>query len=95
MKEKKLEQKKAEDKIRQEKLDAMDDDEREPFQIKLTPEQHEEWWVVYGRWLEEEIDLLEKALNLSNDFKRKKLKQLWFEYEQTSKTKFLNKLKAA
>lgn len=73
----------------------MDDDEKEPFQIKLTPEQHEEWWIIYGRWLEEEIDLLEKALNLSNDFKRKKLKQLWFEYEQTSKTKFLNKLKAA
>lgn len=73
----------------------MDDDEKEPFQIKLTPEQHEAWWIVYGRWLEEEIDLLEKALNLSNDFKRKKMKQLWFEYEQTSKTKFLNKLKAA
>ena len=73
----------------------MDDEEKEPFQIKLTPEQYEEWWLVCGRWLEEEIDLLEKALNLSNDFKRAKLNQLRFEYEQTSKRKLLNKLQAA
>jgi hypothetical protein len=69
----------------------MSEEEKEPFQINLSDEDSENWFQVYGRWLEEKMDIVRNSTVLSNSQKHTKLLVLIFEYEYKSKREYLNK----
>ena len=70
----------------------MSDEERKPFEINLTEDQIEYWWVQYGRGIEEEIDDVEKDKTLSEDERKKKLDKLSYQYSYSSKKEYLKQL---